>query len=174
MIEEKHDSEILKKFKNELNIEGYSQKTIEIYSLYLSLFNKFIKKDLEKATADDVVNYLSYLKSERKVGSATLNLFLSIIKHFYNGFLKVNLEISIKLPKKSKNIPTVLTPNEIKELLNGTKSLRNKLIIKFIYSSGVRVSECINMKIKNLDFDEKTGKVISGKGNKDRIIILST
>jgi integrase/recombinase XerD len=174
MNEENKNSEILKKFKNELNIEGYSQKTIEIYILYLSLFNKFIKKDLETATSDDVVNYLSYLKSEKKVGSATLNLFLSIIKHFYNGFLKINLEIDIKLPKKSKKIPTVLTPNEIKELINGTKSLRNKLIIKFIYSSGVRVSECVSMKIKDLDFDEKTGKVISGKGNKDRIIILST
>jgi integrase/recombinase XerD len=113
------------------------------------------------------------LKTEKKVGSATLNLVLSAIKHFYIEFLKSNILINIKLPKKAKKIPIVLTPKEIKELISVIDNTRNKLIVEFMFSTGVRISECVNMKISNLNFDDFTGNVVSGKGNKDRIIILS-
>lgn len=164
---------LLKKFKNELNIMGYSQKTIDTYLIYLNMFYKYVNKDLDKINDDDVINFLSYLKTEKKVGSATLNLVLSAIKHFYIEFLKSNIVINIKLPKKAKKIPVVLTPKEIKELISVIDNTRNKLIVEFMYSTGVRISECVNMKISDLNFDEFTGNVISGKGNKDRIIILS-
>jgi integrase/recombinase XerD len=173
MIEYNKYSEIINKFKNELNIEGYSQKTIDIYILYLNLFEKFIKKDLILANNNDIINYLSFLKTEKKVSSSTLNLFLSIIKHFYNDFLKKNIDLNLKIPKKAKKIPVYLTPDEIKKMLNTIKNKRNKLIIEFIYSTGVRISECINMKLENLDLKEYIGNVINGKGGKDRVIILS-
>lgn len=164
---------LLNKFKNELNIMGYSQRTIDTYIIYLNMFYEYVKKDLDKINDDDIINFLSYLKTEKKVGSATLNLVLSAIKHFYIEFLKSNILINIKLPKKAKKIPIVLTPKEIKELISVIDNTRNKLIVEFMFSTGVRISECVNMKISNLNFDEFTGNVISGKGNKDRIIILS-
>ncbi len=164
---------LINKFKNELNIEGYSLKTIETYSMYVSLFYKFIKKDLLTIKSDDVIEYLSFLKTEKKVESTTMNLVLSAIKHFYTNFLKKDLEINIKLPKKSNKIPIVLTSKELILLLENIKNKRNKLITQFIFSTGVRISECMIMKINDLDFNEYTGKVVSGKGNKDRIIILS-
>jgi len=173
MENKKEYTESIKKFRNELNIEGYSNNTIEIYSLYLSLFERYTKKDIKSIKTEDIVNYLSYLKSEKNVSSATLNLVLSIFKHFYNDFLKINLDLGVKLPKKAKKIPIVLTTKEIKDLIKATKNIRNKLIIEFIFSTGVRISECMNMKIQDLDFSENTGRVVSGKGNKDRIIILS-
>ncbi len=167
------NSEILKKFENELNIIGYSQKTIETYLIYLNLFADYIKKDLKEVSSDDIVNFLSHLKTNKKSGSATMNLVLSAIKHFYNEFLKQNILINIKLPKKAKKIPVVLTHKEIKDLIDNTSNYRNKLIIEFMFSTGVRVSECVNMKVTDLNFDEYTGNVIRGKGNKDRVIILS-
>jgi integrase/recombinase XerD len=166
------NNKLIEKFKNELNIEGYSQKTIDVYSLYLSLFSKFIKKNLKTINNNDIINYLSYLK-KKKISNTSLSLVLSSIKHFYNNYLKLNILIDIKLPKKAKTIPTVLTLKEIKNLVENTKLKRNKLIIEFIFSSGVRVSECVNMKINNLNLEENTGRVINGKGNKDRLIILS-
>jgi integrase/recombinase XerD len=164
---------LIEKFKNELNIEGYSEKTIEIYSMYMSLFYKYIKKELLEINSDDIIEYLSFLKTEKKAESTTINLILSAIKHFYTQFLKKDLKLNIKLPKKAKKIPTVLTVQEIKELIKNIDNTRNKLIIEFIYSTGVRISECMIMKINDLDFNEYTGKVNSGKGNKDRLIILS-
>ncbi|MFA5745356.1 MAG: site-specific tyrosine recombinase/integron integrase [archaeon] len=165
--------EILKKFENELNIIGYSQKTIETYLTYLNMFSNYLQKDLREINSDDIINFLSYLKSKKNSGSSTLNLVLSAIKHFYKDFLKINLVIDIKLPKKAKKIPIILTEKEIKDLIANTKNYRNVLIIEFLFSTGVRVSECVNMKIDNLNFDECTGNVLAGKGNKDRIIILS-
>ncbi|MDD2788708.1 site-specific tyrosine recombinase/integron integrase [Methanoculleus sp.] len=172
MIDEKN-KELLKKFENELNIVGYSSKTIETYLIYLNMFSEFIKKDLKEINSDDIVSFLSYLKQEKKSGSATMNLVLSAIKHFYKEFLKQNLIIDIKLPKKANKIPVVLTSKEIVDLIENTSNYRNKLIIEFMFSTGVRVSECVNMKINDLNFDEFTGNVLAGKGNKDRIIILS-
>jgi len=141
--------------------------------MYVEIFHKYIKKDLESIKSDDIISFLSHLKSERGASSSTLNLIMSALKHFYSVFLKTPIELNIKLPKKSKKIPIVLTPKEIKDLIQATDSLRNKLITEFIFSTGVRISECINMKICDLDFNEYTGKVVSGKGNKDRLIILS-
>ena len=172
MIDEKN-KELLKKFENELNIVGYSSKTIETYLIYLNMFSEFIKKDLKEINSDDIVSFLSYLKQEKKSGSATMNLVLSAIKHFYKEFLKQNLIIDIKLPKKANKIPVVLTSKEIVDLIENTSNYRNKLIIEFMFSTGVRVSECVNMKINDLNFEEFTGNVLAGKGNKDRIIILS-
>jgi len=165
--------EIIKRFQNELNIEGFSKKTIETYSMYIELFHKYIKKDLEQVKSEDIINFLSHLKTDRGASSSTLNLIMSALKHFYSVFLKTPMELNIKLPKKTHKIPIVLTPKEIKDLITATDSTRNKLITEFIFSTGVRISECINMKISDLDFNEFTGKVVSGKGNKDRMIILS-
>jgi integrase/recombinase XerD len=137
------------------------------------MFSEFIKKDLKEINSDDIVSFLSYLKQEKKSGSATMNLVLSAIKHFYKEFLKQNLIIDIKLPKKANKIPVVLTSKEIVDLIENTSNYRNKLIIEFMFSTGVRVSECVNMKINDLNFEEFTGNVLAGKGNKDRIIILS-
>jgi integrase/recombinase XerD len=173
MIEISKNTKLINKFKNELNIEGYSAKTIETYSMYINLFNRYIKKDLIMVANDDIMDYLSYLKINKKVKSTTMNLVLSAIKHFYGQFLKKDLDLNIKLPKKAKKIPMVLTTKEIKELIKATKNTRNRLIIEFIFSTGVRISECMSMKINDLDFNEYTGKVVSGKGNKDRLIILS-
>jgi integrase/recombinase XerD len=167
------NKKIINDFENHLNIQGYSPKTLEIYTLYITLFSKFVNKNLKEVTNTDIINYLSYLKKEKNINTTSLSLILSCIKHFYKEFLKNNILIDIKLPRKSKKIPSVLTIKEIKELIEGTKNERNKLIIEFIFSTGVRVSECINAKVTDLNFDEFTGKVISGKGNKDRLIILS-
>jgi integrase/recombinase XerD len=171
MLEE--NKKIINDFENHLNIQGYSQKTMEIYVLYLSLFSKYVNKNLKDVNNSDIVNYLSYLKKEKNININSLSLILSSIKHFYKEFLKNNILIDIKLPRKSKKIPSVLTIKEIKDLVNATKNERNKLIIEFIFSTGVRVSECVHIKINDLNFDEFTGKVVSGKGNKDRLIILS-
>ena len=79
----------------------------------------------------------------------------------------------IKAPKSEKKLPTVLTKEEIKKLLNIIKNPKHRLLVEFLYSSGLRVSECVSLKIDDLDLDEKIGKVRHGKGNKERYIILS-
>ncbi|MBW3013695.1 tyrosine-type recombinase/integrase, partial [Candidatus Woesearchaeota archaeon] len=79
----------------------------------------------------------------------------------------------IKTPKKQRKLPDVLTKDEIKQLLGSADSLRDKLLIEFMYSSGLRVAECASLKISDLDLKEKIGLLKKGKGAKDRFFILS-
>jgi len=87
--------------------------------------------------------------------------------------LEKNIFAKIKAPKLEKKLPTVLTKDEIKRLIAVHKNFKHQLLIKMLYSSGLRVSECVSLKINDLELDEKMGTVRSGKGRKDRLIILS-
>jgi len=80
-------------------------------------------------------------------------------------------EVPIK--KKEKKLPKVLSKKEIKALIDNTSNIKHRLIIKLLYSSGLRLQELINLKRKDLDFDRNLIHIVKGKGNKDRITILS-
>ncbi|PIN85521.1 MAG: recombinase XerC [Candidatus Diapherotrites archaeon CG11_big_fil_rev_8_21_14_0_20_37_9] len=162
----------IKRFKQELIISGYSQKTIKMYCLYLQELLNYLKKEPIQINREDVVGYLAEKKGNG-ASNATLALIHASLKFFFHTILKLKIIDEIKTPKKNKHLPTVLTKDEMKELLKATKKGRNRLLLQFIYSSGVRVSEAANMKLEEINFKEKIGKVKSGKGDKDRIIILS-
>jgi len=79
----------------------------------------------------------------------------------------------MKTPKIPKHIPVVLTKDEIRKLIDSAGSYKSKVIIQFFYSSGLRLSELIKLKITDLELKEKIGWVRKGKGNKDRLFLLS-
>ena len=79
----------------------------------------------------------------------------------------------IRSPKRAKKLPSVLTHKEVKDLIKAAGAKRDRLIVEFPYSSGCRVSECVKLKVNDLEFKERIATVRGGKGNKDRIIILS-
>jgi integrase/recombinase XerD len=87
--------------------------------------------------------------------------------------LKLNVLEEIKIPKKAKTLPKVLTKDEIRLLFQNTHHGRNRLMLQFMYGSGCRVSEVVKMKIEDINFKERTAAIRGGKGNKDRMIILS-
>lgn len=80
----------------------------------------------------------------------------------------------IKIPKKDKSLPEVLNKEEVKSLIDGADNLKSRLIISLLYSSGLRVSELVNLKVEDLNFSDNTGWVRKGKGGKDRLIGLSS
>jgi len=164
---------MLEKLETELKIRGYSEKTISSYLKNNRAFLRFCNKDVSSVEEDDIKKYVAYLMSDRKYSPASVNLALSALKFFYETVLKMKLFTDIKPPKLEKKLPVVLTKSEIKRMLEVTKNVKHRLLIEFMYASGLRVSEAVKLKIDDLDFDEGMGRVISGKGKKDRNIILS-
>jgi len=164
---------MLKKLETELKLRGFTQATYKTYIDNNKRFLNFIKKTPEEISEDDIKLYLAHLMSEKQQKPASVNLTLSALKFFYKEILNKDLFNRIKPPKSEKKIPTVLTKEEMKQLLDAIKNDKHKLLVEFLYSSGLRVSECVKMKIDDLNLKEKMGKVISGKGKKDRHIILS-
>jgi len=166
---------LLKKLETELKLRGFSPRTVRTYTFQVSKFLDYVGKPAESATEDDIKSYLAYLLGEKSQTPASVSLVAAAIKFLYNDVLNRPEVVSrIKSPKKAKKVPVVLTREEVRNLLaaaEGDKKAR--LVIKLLYSSGIRISECVNLKIEDLDINEKIGWVRGGKGGKDRMFILS-
>lgn len=154
-----------------MKLRGFSQLTIKTYLEKNKRFLDYIKKDPKNVTEQDIRKYISLLMDQGKKPT-TISLTISSIKFFYENILKRKFT-EIKPPKQEKKIPTVLSKDEVKKLIEASENDKHRLLIEFLYSSGLRVSEAVSMKINDLNLDEKIGKVIAGKGKKDRWIIIS-
>ena len=161
---------VLKKLETELKIRGMSKQTILTYVLHCRKFLEFIQKPAEDVEEDDVKAYLAE-KMSHDAAPRSVALTKAAITFMTNEI--VGKSIKIKTPKIPRSVPEVLSREEIKLLLDHAKSGKHKLIIELLYSSGLRLSELINLKLENLEMDKKHGWVRRGKGGKDRMIILS-
>lgn len=159
--------DFLKKLEIELKITKASIHTLKNYKRFNSMFLDYTKKDPEDIDEDDVKLYVAENLSER--AAITTIMFLSAIKYAYTSILKKDPTSAIKRPKREKRLPTVLTKKEVLELFQSINTKKSKLMITFLYSTGLRVSEITGLKIENLDFEDKIGHVRQGKGKKDRI-----
>lgn len=167
-----YNEKLVKNFKQELLISGYSIRTLKMYTLFVKEFLDYHNKKIDEYNRGDLVEFLAN-KKEKGASNATLALAHAALKFFFHNVHNKKIVDEIKIAKQSKKLPTVLTKSEIKELFKATKFGRNRLILQFLYSSGCRVSECCKLKIDDLDLREKIARIKAGKGDKDRVIILS-
>lgn len=120
---------------------------------------------------DNIKGFLLNCK-EKGFSAQSRNLFLNVIKFYYRNVTKVGQKIEIQSAKKRKNPPVVLSRNEIKRVLQSTKNTKHRLLLSLSYGAGLRVSEVVSLKVRDIDLDELTIHVKQGKGQKDRISIL--
>lgn len=165
--------EVVRKIETELKIQGKSPRTQRMYTFFNKSFLDFIKKDTDSITEDDVKTYFAFLLSDKEYDASSVALARSSLKFFYDDLLKKRIVSDIKTPKKRRSIPEILTKEEIKRLIDNSGSLRNKILVEFLYSSGLRVSELAKLKVRDINLEEKTGLLKEGKGGKDRFFILS-
>ena len=165
--------DLLQKLEIELKIKGFSKATIKVYRNYALDFLTFIKKGWTEIGTDDVKAYQAFL-AEKENKASTVRLKLSAIRFLFHEVLEKEIITNrIKYPKSPNKIPEALTKEEVQKILAVIKNNKHKLLIEFMYGSGLRVSECVNFKIKDINFSDCTAKVVSGKGNKERMILLS-
>ena len=164
---------MLDKLETELKIRGFSKRTVDSYVFHNQKFLEFVKKEPASVAESDAKRYIAYLMSDRKYRPSSVNLALSSLKFFYNEIMQNPAFNAVKAPKLEKKLPTVLTKEEMKKLIGVIENPKHRLLIEFLYSSGLRVSECVSLKLDDLDLSERIGKIKHGKGNKERYIILS-
>jgi len=160
----------LEKLKTELKISKNSPYTLRNYLHSNSQFLNFTNKQPEQITKDDLKLFMAEKLGEQSASSTIL--FLAAIKYSFSTILENDITASIKRPKKEKKIPLVLTKKEVKELLDAITNKKSKLMISLIYACGFRVSELINLKVNNLDFEENIGHIRQAKGRKDRLFSI--
>lgn len=164
--------ENLKNLVTELKLRGYSPETIKAYLKYNQEFLKFSKKQPSEISTLDIKEFLAHLISDKKVAPRSINLIRSSLLFYYNDVLEKGFT-NIKTPKIQASLPNVLSKDEVKRLIECAGSNKSRQIIKLLYSSGLRVSELVTLKWKDLELDQKIAWVRSGKGSKDRMVILS-
>ena len=166
--------EVAKKIETELRLQGCSERTIKVYTTRNIDFLNFIKKQPSRVTTEDIKLYLSSLIKKGN-DRPTIALAKSSLKFFYDKTLEKGLFSGSKIQKtkKERKLPSVLLKEEINTILDKSPLSRAKLATEFMYSSGLRVSECASLRWSDLSLNEKTGHLKRGKGGKDRMIILS-
>ena len=166
-------------FYEYLLTKNYSENTVLSYINDLYYFYLFVKKDLDLVKEEDIRDYLEYLNL-KKDKSTSVSRKISTFKSFYK-FLYLNEYIDkkeyplskISYPKTEKKLPKFIYYNDLLEMINesskGKEGLRDRLIIEMLYATGVRVSELVNIKINDIDFNNRR-IIVCGKGNKERIV----
>lgn len=164
-------TDYLLQVKNELKLRNYSPKTIKSYLGCLEDYFIISGNNIKKADINFIKNFLLH-KKDKGLSSQTINLYLNAIKFFYRDILKNPTRINIKFAKRSLKLPIVLSRNEIEKIIGSIDNKKHKLIVSLSYGAGLRVSEVINLKIKDININELTIHLKGAKGNKDRITIF--
>lgn len=167
-------SALLSNIRTEIRRRNYSYKTEQAYTKWVKRYVHFHDLQHPKEMAEEeVVSYLNYLANEREVAGSTQNQALCALVFLYDNVLVQPLEELKDLQRANtpKKLPVVLTPEEAFAILGKMRGI-SKLIAALLYGSGLRISECLRLRYKDLDFGYNQIQVRSGKGNKDRITIM--
>lgn len=171
-------NENLENYRNYLKYErAYSDNTVGAYMNDLNKYEEFLKKDILESDTEDLEKYLKYIKN---LESTTVAHKITSIKSYFNynikrGIVSGNPADKVSRPKLTKHLPEYLTEEEVGKLLDvevkSPYDYRNKTILELLYSSGIRISELVNIKTPNYDSDECLIRIM-GKGSKERIVPL--
>lgn len=163
--------DLLTRIENELKLRNYSRKTIKSYLSCLAEYFRFAKIISKNP---DVAKIKKFLLAKQGAGqsSQTINVYLHAIKYFYQEICKSSATIDVKFAKTPSKLPIVLSRDEIQSILAKITNEKHRLMIALAYSSGLRVGEITNLKVKDIDTQELTIHLKGAKGNKDRITIF--
>ena len=148
-----------------------SNHTRQAYSHYAQKFLEFTKKDILRVRKEDVLNYLDYLAA-RGISSSTLNLSLNSIKFMLSASNK-NWSLNMRYAKRPRRLPAFLSKEETVRLFQGISNPKHRLAVLLLYSSGMRVGELVNLRVKDLEPAYSVGWIRNGKGGKDRMFMIS-
>jgi site-specific recombinase XerD len=160
------------KLKFELELRTYSPSTIKLYICQVKLLEKHYNKSCDSITPEEIKEYLHF-RISNGISYSNIDIACNAFKIMFNTILQRNWSDSVIVrPKKLQKLPCVLTKEEILTIISNVTNLKHKSILLTIYSSGLRISEALNLKISDIDSGNMRIKVNSGKGSKDRYTIL--
>ena len=163
------------RFVVEIRMRQYSIRTEQAYAGWIARFLVFHKFKLDsEINVSHIVPFLEYLVVKRNVAASTQSLALNALVFMYRHVLKINVEDlgGFKRSKKPKRLPVVLSRSEIKYLLKGVNHKTHRIMAGLLYGAGMRLMECVRLRVCDVDFEYQTILIREGKGKKDRIVPL--
>ena len=161
-------------FEEYMRGEKKSENTVSEYVHFVRQMLQFTRKKVENIKEGDVKKYQIYLSTKMKYSKNTMYLALKAIGAYFKFRGRDDIAKSIKAPRRPRQMPKYLTEEEVRKLLDAAKDRpRDYAILSLLAYSGLRVSELCNLRIEDVDLSERVVYVHSGKGDKDRIVVIS-
>jgi len=165
---------LLDRVRDAIRVKHYSIRTEDAYVSWIKRYILFHdKRHPREMGVSDIEAFLTYLAVEQHVAASTQNQALSALLFLYREVLKKDLErpVDSVRAKRPKRLPTVLTKEEVFKVI-GFLSGTHQLMAKLLYGSGLRLMECVRLRVKDVDFTQRQIIVRDGKGQKDRVTML--
>jgi len=158
-----------------LRLKQLSYRTEQTYMSWLRYFYKYVRPQTPEGLDDShIKDYLSYLASERKVAKSTQNQAFNALLFFYRHVLEkeVGSIAQVVRARRGRRLPVVLTYEKVMQLIDGLQGIY-RLMAQIIYGGGLRLNECVRLRIKDVEFEKNTLMIRGAKGDKDRQTLLS-
>ncbi|PCJ83404.1 MAG: integrase [Thiotrichaceae bacterium] len=165
---------LLDQVRDRIKTLHYSIRTEQSYTSWIKRFIIFNNKKHPNGMGRlEIEAFLTYLAVKRNVSASTQNQALNAILFLYRQVLHVNLPWleDVTRAKKPTRLPVVLTVFEVNAILSSLDGVRG-LVAQLLYGTGMRLLECLRLRVKDIDFDRKEIVVRQGKGGKDRVTVL--
>lgn len=166
---------VLRQYSRYLAGLRLSPSTITTYRSFVIFLLLYWKdRSLAKLNNDVIQRFIEVVVKRRKYGISTHRQLISALKHFGDRFTESNIEPStLYRPRKSKRLPTVLSKEEVIDLIRATRNLKHRIILALLYSSGLRISEVLGIHLADVDIDRRQLVIKQAKGRKDRYVVLA-
>jgi site-specific recombinase XerD len=154
---------------------GYSTKSIQSYLRELRFIAEYYPElPLHDLTAEAITQYMFYLNKTLGCGRDKCRMAASALGFYFKNILRKPYELPSKLyPKQQFKLPVIMTTDEVQQLFDSALSLKQRAICELLYSTGVRLEECTNLKVADIDSKRMCIHLKQGKGNRDRKLLLS-
>ncbi len=174
-MSQKSQPRLISQLRHAVRVRHYSIRTEESYVQWVKRFIRFngLRHPRELAAAD-VGRFLTWLAVERKVSASTQDQALSALVFLYRNVLSQPLGLvdGVSRAKRPKNLPVVLSQREVLHILQQLDGVP-WLMVSLLYGSGLRLMECVRLRVKDIDFEYRCLTVRRGKGGKDRVVTLA-
>ena len=162
------------KMIQQMQLKGYSSRTIENYTKSILGLAKYYKTGPDLLSQQQIRDYIQYHLIEKKLSKVWCNQLVSALKILFCEILKREWNhTDIPRPRREKKLPVVLSKEEVGKLFSYSRNIKHRAILVLTYSAGLRLSEVKNLKIGDIDSKRMAVRVVQAKGFKDRYSILS-
>ena len=165
-------TELRRRMKEDLQLAGYSPRTVDSYIATVRVLAKYYNRSPDLLNEDEIRRFFVHLINDLNSSGSSVTVYLCGIKFFYETTLKRDWKIfDLVRPMRSKRLPVVLTPDEVRTILRQIKKPIYRMALTIIYACGLRISEAVCLKTTDIDSKRSLIKV-HGKGSKDRYVPL--
>jgi len=153
---------------------GFAYRTQQTYLNAVQALATHFHRSPDQLSVAELQLYFDHLAQRRNLSGASCQLYLNAMRFLYIKVLKwQSFDVEIVIPKKAQRIPELLTREEVGRLIGGVSNMKHRTLLMTCYGCGLRLNELVHLKVSDIDGERRLLRVSAGKGNKDRLVVLS-